>query len=104
MLNVCIDNTYIIKADTNEQISSKDEVEQFIINDMVLAGIISDKDVESGFVADSNGNTNGSWSNTITRINRSSVITKTSYSSTSASNGRLFFMRDSSDPLSGLIA
>lgn len=234
VLSLCICNTYMINAETNDEITSRDEVEQFIIKDMVLAGIISDNDVESGlvevissangialcsesesgressiviknqedegliseivipmmknengelvnaidylsgvatsrtfdynvgeisyctmnikvvydyyysqdndyqypyyqhgtlsvkfsydkveyapitnlkvayvsqgFVADSNGNTNGAWSNTVTRINRSSVITNTTYSSTSASNGRLFFMRDSSDPLSGQIA
>ncbi|MCM1467029.1 MAG: hypothetical protein NC086_02690 [Alistipes sp.] len=60
--------------------------------------------VSQGFVANANGYTNGVWSNTVTRINRSSVITNTTYSATSASNGRLFFMRDASEPLSGQIA
>lgn len=234
VFNLCISSTYIIKAEPNDEITSRDEVEQFVISDMVLAGIISDDDVEAGlvdvvssnngialcgedgsdngsaiiikdeenegmvsqivvpmmkddngnlvnaidylsgeatsrtfdhnvgeisyctmnvkvvydyyysrdnnyqypyyqhgtlsvkfiynkveyapitnlkvtylsqgFVANANGYTNGTWSNTVTRINRSSVITNTTYSATAASNGRLFFMRDSSDPLSGQIA
>ncbi len=79
---------------------------KFIYDEVIYAPIknLQVRYISQGYISDANGNSTGTWGETVTTVSQSTVKTNTTYGSTTANNGNLFFIRDISDEVAGNIA